>query len=975
MRFRIKTFLTLAALLVLPLLLLLWGGQAHGLSASEVENNVLGGRQTIIDWERAMWNVIRDCHNRGDYGGNHRTCVNQIAYMNWMWIMAKNGNTNVVEVDSGTHEVTFRIKTLLFYTSAVVSPTGAWDWYDYGSQWVVREDNFPNDRAPNFFTSDCGYLTTTGVNCPALTANYYQVNNAWVDNNSAGAYVKSFDSSIKDSGISRTTRYQFTPDSDLVIRSESGFVANQDTTVRISYKRARHYYNEGWVVCDSGGSLAHVNNASQCPADTTSAVIKVKVKAPIVEATSTVDNPSNNKSLAQTKKDSLGNGSGKTEINGRATPIGNGQQAVMTNNRPGQRLTWWFSAENKGPGPTLDSFDMMNFRAGWGNGDWDVDNFNDTNKVNWYLPPRIYRGQTHRYGCYDWGGTCTWNGTNLSLSQAESRKFSYLIGSNDGGKTLCQRVRLSWNEGEWKEVVTPNACAYVPYHYPSCDPGHNDCDNNPPRDCKWYGTCPNERITNYGVTPSVSNVGSGTAMMGDTVSFRYNITNNSSFTKTKNMNYKAYIFVVKGGENIANADGVRSYNGSVSVCNYNMPQSGRSISSSQIRSGVPCLTPLSGSTVVQAGGSWSGGTKSVTLNDAYLSARPGDQVCSYMTVDNWNVINDESSPSIVASNVACVRIGKRPQIQINGSDSYAKRGFTGSSFSITSALTSNKNHGSYSQYGLLTGSGTISNFGSAGYTVPGNNGMACRLAIANNASFVSNCTLVGRGGINKPLSIPAMPSETINFNDNSTTIQEIINSAGSAASTPGQYSFRFTGSGVLTINESSIPAGYDIQIFADHGVNINGNVGHDTPGSSTTVVDAGETKAYANLTKVPNLTVVARDGNINISSSVNYITGTYVAVKGSFNSCYNMDNLGITGNCNNKLKVNGAVVSKNAPKLHRTFGSGNNSNVNQWDGNTITSTSEWFNYTPNLWLSKYSSGSDTIDDFTTTSMNILPTRY
>ena len=95
-------------------------------------------------------------------------------------------------------------------------------------------------------------------------------------------------------------------------------------------------------------------------------------------------------------------------------------------------------------------------------------------------------------------------------------------------------------------------------------------------------------------------------MMGDTVSFRYNITNNSSFTKTKNMNYKAYIFVVKGGENIANADGVRSYNGSVSVCNYNMPQSGRSISSSQIRSGVPCLTPLSGSTVVQAGGSWSG---------------------------------------------------------------------------------------------------------------------------------------------------------------------------------------------------------------------------------------------------------------------------------------------------------------------------------------------------------------------------------
>ena len=173
---------------------------------------------------------------------------------------------------------------------------------------------------------------------------------------------------------------------------------------------------------------------------------------------------------------------------------------------------------------------------------------------------------------------------------------------------------------------------------------------------------------------------------------------------------------------------------------------------------------------------------------------------------------------------------------------------------------------------------------------------------------------------------------------------------------------------MLTINESTIPAGYDIQIFTDHGVNINGNV---VLGELMRV----KRKPMLIWLKWPNLTVVARDGNINISSNVNYITGTYVAIKGSFNSCYNMDNLGITGNCNNKLKVNGAVVSKNAPKLHRTFGSGNNSNVNQWDGNTITSTSEWFNYTPNLWLSKYSLGSDTIDDFTTTSMNILPTRY
>lgn len=610
---------------------------------------------------------------------------------------------------------------------------------------------------------------------------------------------------------------------------------------------------------------------------------------------------------------------------------------------------------------------------------------------------------------------------SLATEGTGSNGSKYYVRQSDVGGELCARTRSSRTSNLnanplWSYFV----CARIPYHYPSCDPNRSDCDNNPPKDCKWHGTCPNEKVVNYGVVPAVSYVGNGSAMMGETVSFRYSIANNSSFTKTKNMNYKAYIFVVKGGESLADADGARSYASQTAICRNNNAISARSVNSDQIRQNVPCVTLLNGSVSVNAGDSWSAGERSVVLNSAYMAIQPGDSVCSYITVDNWDAINNESAPSTVASNISCIRIGRRPQLQINGADSYASLGFSGSDFSSSSAIAGGVNHGSYSQYGLLTGSGTISNFGSAGYTVPGNNGMACRLAIANNASFVSNCTLVGRGGINKPLSTPVMPSETINFNDNSTTIQEIINSAGSVASVPGQYSFRFTGSGVLTINESTIPAGYDIQIFADHGVNINGNVvlggtntvttpgghtgnngnhngnvngngnngnnqhanqgnngnvGHDTPGSSTTVVDAGETKTYANLTQVPNLTVVARNGNINISSNVNYITGTYVAAKGSFNSCYDMDNLGIVSNCNNKLKINGAVVSKNAPRLFRTFGSGNSSGVDQWNGDTITSSSEWFNYTPNLWLSKYSSGSDTIDDFTTTSMNILPTRY
>ena len=955
--FRTKTFLTLTALLVSPLLLL-WGGQAHGLSASEVENNVLGGRQTIINWERDRWNEIRDCHNHGDYGGNHRTCVNRIAYMNWMWIMAKGGNTNVVEVDAGAHEVTLRVKTLLFYTSAVVSPTGAWDWYDYGSQWVVREDNFPNDRAPNFFTSDCGHLTTTGVNCPALNANYYQVNNAWVDNNPAGAYVKSFDSSIKDSGVSKTTRYQFTPDSDLVIRSESGFVADQDITVHISYKRARHYYNQGWVVCDSGGSLAHVNNASQCPADTTSAVIKVKVKAPVVEAIATVDNPQNNNTMAQTRKDSLGNGSGKVEINAKAMAVGNGQQAVMTGNRPGQRLTWWFGAENKGPGPTLNTFDMMNFRAGWGNSDWDIDNFNDTNKVNWFQPPTIQQGQTYQYGCYDWGKTCTHNGSTLSVSQAEARKFSYVIGSNDVGKTLCQRTRLSWNEGYWREVITPNACAYIPYHYPSCDPNKNDCDHNPPKDCHWNGTCPNQTVSQYGVVPSVQYVGDGTVMMGETVKFNYSVTNRSSYTKTKNMNYRAYIFVLRGGEVIATADGARSYNTNVAICNGSGAQSARGINAGQVRTPAPCRTPLSGSVSVNAGSTWNGGQRSIVLNSDYSQIQPGDQICSYLTLDNWNVINDQSSPSQVASNVACVRVGKRPQIQISGADSYAAGGFTGTSFVASSSLPGGEMRGSYSQYGLMTGSGRITNFGSAGYTTTnaGNANLACKLSYANNSVGIGNnsCNGASQLGMAKLQHQLAMPDV-----QNAKTLSS--SNVNLASLSSGTYKY----DGTLQI--SGTPAsGVSLVIVASNGVKITGNTG------------ISETTRYGSLGDIPSVTIIANSGDIAVDSGVTYVAANLVARQGRFVSCANSTNsdLGITGKCGNKLKINGSVITKQGMQLYRTFGGGNNTGVNQSDGARISTTSEWFNYTPNLYLVAADERDWNLPtDFRVTTMTTLPARY
>ena len=122
-------------------------------------------------------------------------------------------------------------------------------------------------------------------------------------------------------------------------------------------------------------------------------------------------------------------------------------------------------------------------------------------------------------------------------------------------------------------------------------------------------------------------------------------------------------------------------------------------------------------------------------------------------------------------------------------------------------------------------------------------------------------------------------------------------------------------------------------------------------------------------------------GDIRVEHGVRVIAGTYVA-GGKFESCKDAQNqkktpaLGVNGVCQNKLKINGAIVSGNSPVFRRTFGAGNMSDDNQWISNNISSTAEWINYTPNLWLttSNGSSGNQ-LEGLTTTQVTNLPVRY
>ena len=61
--------------------------------------------------------------------------------------------------------------------------------------------------------------------------------------------------------------------------------------------------------------------------------------------------------------------------------------------------------------------------------------------------------------------------------------------------------------------------------------------------------------------------------------------------------------------------------------------------------------------------------------------------------------------------------------------------------------------------------------------------------------------------------------------------------------------------------------------------------------------------------------------------------------------------------------------------MHRTFGSGNNAGSNQYDNSMITSSAEWFNYTPNTWLTPFSNSGVDIRGYSTADVTGLPARY
>lgn len=740
-----------------------------------------------------------------------------------------------------------------------------------------------------------------------------------------------------------------------------------------------------------------VNNLIEyhLPFDNISYATECDPKIDMRAAVDYIDEAGHKRASAQGRYDSQNNSESRSDVfvfdqwghNARATWSSKGvspdpaiirkEDAKVT---PGKFLTWWFRAHNVSGYPPPDETDFANFRMtlnknpsgfGWIPGStsgWDeMTVYPPRRATNWFRPSekggKLDRNNPQvTWGCSKWGDNCVdyhrqnWN-KGVSFGESISYHYRYQVKADDAGKALCQRVRNSWPVGQdWKERFTPWACAYVPYHYPGCPEGDPSCT---PNNCTMRGDCPGGTPVKRGVKPSVS-AQPATVEAGGTATFTYNL-NNAGPTKSKDLRYQAYTFILRSGAGLPdNSPRTVAYPMSWGAVGCG----GRHVGWGSYRDGK-CAGGVSGNTVVYPG-------KDVKMTRQYQVAdlgaerwlaQPGDKICSYLALDQrWNVYNDVDSRTFVASNIACVTITKKPSLQLIGSDSYAKDGFTGSDVRENIVPGTDK-RGSYSQYGLLTGNTnpSVVNFGSAGYTIADSNyhHLACKLSYANTDKAQGDCNdlkWLKPAGLSKNLSTPS-----------STNAKPLPGGSNVNLSNLPSGNYNYTGSVPLNISGNLDKKGKHITIFAEQAdVTITGKID----------AYAGP---YSDLSDIPSFTIKAK--TIKVNPGVSLITGTYVA-KGRFESCNGAQDksadLGMRpdSKCQQKLKVNGAIVSENSPIFRRTFGAGNLQEDNQWETDRISSTAEWINYTPNLWLttSNGSSGNK-LEGLTTTQVTNLPVRY
>lgn len=367
-----------------------------------------------------------------------------------------------------------------------------------------------------------------------------------------------------------------------------------------------------------------------------------------------------------------------------------------------------------------------------------------------------------------------------------------------------------------------------------------------------------------------------------------------------------------------------------------------------------------GATTVNSGNtSFPRGVAQVGQGQQQLPDVPvGTKVCYALSVQPWN----QNTGDWRYSTPFCVAIGKKPKVQVWGSDLSVGDGFTGgagATSNITTSVTvkAGMSYGSWDEY-AASATGTVTGFGSgAAY----NNGLAgattCTVSqlIFTNAG-VSNCSAGTTLG--KYASVQSIPNVAAAFPVGAGV--PAFKDLGDAANKRAE-----PGSGTITINGGNLQKGQWLVLNAPTAtVNITGNINY-TNGT------------LHSLSDIPQLIIIANC--INVSGGVTNIDAWLITQGQGGTSCDGVSGGGVLNTCSdvapggalastvcsNTLQVNGPVMASHL-YLQRTAGAGT--------GASTGDPAEIFNLRPDayLWLLQRSAESGFVQAIQTTQ---LPPRF
>jgi adhesin HecA-like repeat protein len=298
----------------------------------------------------------------------------------------------------------------------------------------------------------------------------------------------------------------------------------------------------------------------------------------------------------------------------------------------------------------------------------------------------------------------------------------------------------------------------------------------------------------------------------------------------------------------------------------------------------------------------------------------GDRVCYGMSVMAYKRDLDNNSGNWRHSAARCAIIGKKPKVQVWGSDLSVGRYFANDSSPRVSAIVDTsvstkaggtKTFGSWIEYGIFA-SGTVRSASAAGLAGPDGNSSSSqgewdKLTFANAGhTSASGCNgTIKFGCYTVPAGTGTIPDVAARLAPTATTGTPL---AGTVSLDGRSGSFYANGN--LTISGGTINKSNSVIIRASGTVTISGDIRYTTDSLSS-------------LSEIPQVVIIAND--IRINDNVTNVDAWLIAngPNGRIYTCgnNNFSQILTSNTCKEKLTINGPVMAKKL-YLTRTSGSG-----------------------------------------------------